>query len=402
VLPKDLTPAQFSNYPPQARKLVIDHLNTVRQLPLAFLPLLLREAIVYDWKFPIERRELDHQFTYLAAMTQSELEAEVKPFAALRLSTELERVDWVNDPAAFSERFSAHLWATHQVEQFRTASIDYVHKLNASKPAERLATPRLAIVIVGEGVTENKLPLFRKLRPYGTYFKKVNPAEGREVLLRAVTARAAQHSESFAHWYIDGGKAQPLDTPAVTCVSYSSLNRVRLALVERMRKVMQEGAGPEALRSLLAKMKPEDLGMSGVGDAAVLNRLQMSLLTEGSGTQLFSTTFVQWAAREVLRRAQPLTVMARFAQRQREESMRELLAGAKTAAIPDPEGSLVDADMGAYYTWINLQRLSGAAGSRFLVWFEDHSDALAIGPTITRARESGEALTISELLTRLG
>ncbi len=44
----------------------------------------------------------------------------------------------------------------------------------------------------------------------------------------------------------------------------------------------------------------------------MLNRFQLSLLTEGSGTQVFATTFVQWAAREALRRAQPLTVFTPF------------------------------------------------------------------------------------------
>ena len=73
MLPRDLTPAQFTRYPPEARKVVVDHLGTVRQLPLAFLPLLLREAMVYDWKFPIERRDLDHQFAYLGAMSQDQL-----------------------------------------------------------------------------------------------------------------------------------------------------------------------------------------------------------------------------------------------------------------------------------------------------------------------------------------
>jgi hypothetical protein len=401
MLPRDLTPAQFTRYPPEARKVVVDHLGTVRQLPLAFLPLLLREAMVYDWKFPIERRDLDHQFAYLGAMSQDQLEASMQPFGKLRLSPELEQVDWVNNPAEFSERLSAHLWATHQIEAFRAASVEYVHKLNASKLEEPLALARLGIVIVGEGVTENKLPLFRKLRPYGTHFKNVRAQNGRAVLLEAVSTRAAKHPEKFAHWYIDGGKAESATASSVTCVSYSSLNPIRLALVARMRQVMQNGGGPEALRSLLAQMKPEDLGMGETGDAAVLNRLQISLLTEGSGTQLFSTTFVQWAAREVLRRAQPLTVLARFTPRQREDSMRELIAGGQSAPIPDPEGSLIDGDMGAYYTWINLRRLSKADKSSFLVWFENHGEALAVAPGLQRGQESAESLSMAELLTRL-
>ena len=114
----------------------------------------------------------------------------------------------------------------------------------------------------------------------------------------------------------------------------------------------------------------------------MLNRFQLSLLTEGSGTQVFATTFVQWAAREALRRAQPLTLLARFGPRQRENPMNVLLNEAQRRPELDPQGSLVDADMGAYYTWLNQQRLSGAERAAFLVWFEDHQEALAIGPRL--------------------
>jgi hypothetical protein len=46
---------QFRNYPPQAKQIATSNLPLLQQLPLAFLPLLLREVIVYDWKFPAER-----------------------------------------------------------------------------------------------------------------------------------------------------------------------------------------------------------------------------------------------------------------------------------------------------------------------------------------------------------
>ncbi len=47
----------------------------------------------------------------------------------------------------------------------------------------------------------------------------------------------------------------------------------------------------------MARLSPEDLGMGKSGDP-VLDRFQIKLLTEGSGTQIFSTTFAQWTARE--------------------------------------------------------------------------------------------------------
>ena len=75
----------------------------------------------------------------------------------------------------------------------------------------------------------------------------------------------------------------------------------------------------------------------------------LKLLTEGSGTQIFSTSFTQWAARESLRRAQPLTLLVRFAPRQRQKPMNEMLFAKAESVELDPVGSLVDGDMGAYY-----------------------------------------------------
>ena len=66
MLPNQLTPGSFAAYPPEARSLAVKQIALLQRLPLAFLPLLLRELIVYDWKFPAERADLGRQFTYLA------------------------------------------------------------------------------------------------------------------------------------------------------------------------------------------------------------------------------------------------------------------------------------------------------------------------------------------------
>jgi hypothetical protein len=73
--------------------------------------------------------------------------------------------------------------------------------------------------------------------------------------------------------------------------------------------------------------------------------------------------------------------------------MNMMLNGASPIGT-DPEGSLVDADIGAYYTWINMGRLSGADQLRFLVWFEGHREALAIGPGPPRGTASDSPLTM--------
>jgi hypothetical protein len=162
------------------------------------------------------------------------------------------------------------------------------------------------------------------------------------------------------------------------------------------------GMGPEALRTFLARMRPSDLGMDGMRSDRpkddVLGHFEVSLLTEGSGTQIFSTVFAQWAAREALRRAQPLTLLVRFAPRQRQKPMNEMLSAVPAAAEVDFAGSLVDADMGAYYNWLNQQRLPGAEQSSFLVWFEGHSQALVVGPSTPRGTESTSSVDLGQLL----
>jgi hypothetical protein len=81
--------------------------------------------------------------------------------------------------------------------------------------------------------------------------------------------------------------------------------------------------------------------------------------------------------------------------------MNELLTGTGRTVATDPEGSLIDADMGAYYTWLNQQRLSGAEQSGFLVWFEGHGQAVAVGPHLKAGTSDAGAITLAELLRKI-
>jgi hypothetical protein len=96
-------------------------------------------------------------------------------------------------------------------------------------------------------------------------------------------------------------------------------------------------------------LSPDDVAFEGTTTDAALRHFEVNVLTQGAGCQIYSTTFVQWAARECLYRAQPLTLFARFATRQMNAPMEKLLAR-DPLQQQDPEAVLVDADMGAYHT----------------------------------------------------
>lgn len=396
MLPHDLSAEQFAAYPPEARKLIVANLDTLRQLPLSFLPGLLREIIDYDLKFPAERQTIDRELAVLSALSPAQIKDCFQAFSQLSLSPKLEHFNWVGQPAQFVEQQSAYLWSTHQLDAYRKAASDYGDSMRAAIPPEPLPVNRLGIAIIGQGVASSDVALFRNLRQHGTYFNQINPDNGVGLLLNAVAARAKAYPVPYGHWYIEGGQLAD-HSPLLTCVSYQALEPVRAALLRNMQaEIARPGMGPEELRTHLAQLAPSDIDMKS-GDA-VLNHFQLKLFTEGSGTQIFSTTFAQWAAREALRRAQPLTLLVRFGPRQRQRPMNDLLAN-NTAAELDPAGSLIDADMGAWYNWINQQRLAGSEQSSFLVWFEGHNQALAVSPSFARGTESNSPVDLGKLVS---
>jgi hypothetical protein len=399
--PRDLASSTFAAYPPQARDLAVAHLDLLRQLPPGYLPSLLREILSYDFAFPAERAAVEKELAALSALDEQQRSEWFRGFAELSLSRELEDFDWVNHPAQFQEMQSAWLWSSHQLDAFRAAATDFGTRLQNAAFAEPLPMQRLGIAIIGKDVATWNEPLFRNLRARGTWFTQIKPDNGIRILLDAAAARARAHPESYAHWYIDGGSPSDSDK-ALTCISWTALEPLRTGLLRRMQtEISRPGMGPEQLRTWLAQLTPDELGVASFTDP-VLARFYVSLFTEGSGTQIFSTTFAQWTTREVLRRAQALTVVARFAPRQRQRPMNELLIGADATPELDPAGSLIDADMAAWYHWLNQQRLPGYEQSSFIAWFENHNQAVAIGPTLPRGVQSDSTVGLDKLLALAG
>jgi hypothetical protein len=175
MLPESLKPEQFALYPPEARRMVANHLGTLQRLPLSFLPGLLREIIDYDFKFPAERKAREKELANLSSLSQDQLKDWFLEFSEIQLSPQLEKLDWVTGPAQFTEQLSAHLWSTHQLDAFRRAANHYADRLSSALPPELPPIPRLGITLVGEGAAAFDGVLFRKLRAQGVSFDGIKP-----------------------------------------------------------------------------------------------------------------------------------------------------------------------------------------------------------------------------------
>lgn len=399
--PSQLQAGNFSHYPPQGAALAVQYLPAFRKMSLGLLPIILRQVIDYDWRFPAEQRALREQLEYLQGLTPTAFAKLMGPFEGLQLPAKLSGVDWVSQPQYFMEQFSATLWSTLQMDYYRGAALAYEQALSPVLAGKAPEIPRFTIVVVGKGVAQSNLELFRPLRPYGVFLTGIRPDGGLPMLLNFIKERAKRHPQIYAHWYIDGGQPEQDCGPdqGITLTSYAGIASAAVRELQLTSRFMQRSpVGPEELQSYMAALGPKDLGLKEGPTDAALRHFEANLLTQDAGTQIFSTTFVQWAARESIKRAQPSTMLARFAPRQQMAPINELLnRDPRTQAI-DPEGSLIDADMAAYYTWINQRRLPGADQARFLVWFEGHSVALAIAPGLPPGTTSSRPASLQNTL----
>ena len=395
--PAQLTAASFAAYPPEAREFAAAHLALLRELPLAVAPAFLREIIVYDWRFPAERRTFERQCVWLESLPAEQRAALLGPFRQITLPAALPGKDWVGNPQAALEEVTAHLWTTSQIDAYRRAAQEL---LEVPPDANSLQQERCVIVVVGKDAVAPSPLLFRKLATHGVTLRNLQwTTDTPHELQTALTARGER--TPYSHWYVDGGDPWPHDAQELNLLSYAQLRPVREAVLERMNRFTHSGpGGPEAMRTQMAALKPAESGANAITSDPRMQHFINALFAEGSGTQIYSTSFVQWAARETLRRAQPQQLLVRFAPRQRQRTLNQLFDAATNVEVPDPEGSLRDADMGAYYIWLDLQRISAPEHITFLAWREGQRHAVMITPNTPAGKSDDAPLTLAAALKK--
>lgn len=394
--PGDLQPSSFAPYPESSRALAIRHLALLRAMPLALLPSYLVQLREFPALFPREQSRLIRQLD--ALQTNPEL---MRAFEEIHLPTTMEHDDWLHHPAQFVATLSEALWQSGDINRYHRAA----EQLFAALPAPEhppTTTPPLLLAAIGQGSTPGSYPLFTRLRSVGLYARKVDEARLSETLLRVLAQRAAANPAGYIHWYVDGG--EPWPTPATTAVqrfTYPSLASVTDAVLREMDRAVREGTGPELLADRLRGMHPEALGLPAVTTDPRMQRFFVSLLTQGSGTQLYSTSFVQAAAVELVRRTEPQTILLRFAPRRKLASLNDMLEQRGQSTTLDPDGALIDADMAVYYAYLALKSQPGGEHAQLAVFAEGHGEAFLAGPGVTHSGESSTPLSVAGVLDLL-
>jgi hypothetical protein len=371
-------------------------------LPVPLAAVMMQQIARSGSLFPSEKRELDRTLQSLTKPRPDNAKRAVELFATLRLSPELQLLDWRSDAAGFVDKMTAELWSSGQIETFREAAKLLAPSAITTEQGTQVPKPRVVVIALGRHLTTvEKTPvLFRMLRPYGTFFGHADDENGAETLASWLAGRANTHPEPYAHWQISGDIWKEPATAPVVSLSYNGMLAEREKLLAFFNTVRNsaDSQGPEGLQKVLQHLTPEQIGMSAISDP-VVRTFALDIFTQGSGTQLYATTFVQWTVREALRRAQPESLLAWFTPRCEATSMDWRISHpVAREQAPDGPGSLIDAEMGAYLSYVNLMRLPDAERASFLVWHEGYGEALLIGTDMPRGVESNSAITLKGLL----
>jgi hypothetical protein len=153
----------------------------------------------------------------------------------------------------------------------------------------------------------------------------------------------------------------PFDT--LTGLSYDRLAAYRQELTRALYRKIQSGVeSPQAFaayaRSLTIAPEPGVL----IQPTAPVLAFVRDLFLTGNGTLFVNNTFVEWAAVQALRRAQPRVLVTRFGVRDRLKPFSSLLLFSEPRAtdqiplIEDPVGSFVDVEQLSYYVWLNAEK----------------------------------------------
>lgn len=401
MTPNELTAASFAAYPAEARHFAEEHLPLLRKLPLAVCPSFLQHISGFDTLFPAERETLRWQCDSLAKLPADRLAALVAPLQTLSISEPLRAMDWVSTPTRFVAEWTAYLWSSGQINGFRKAIGD----LFAAIPVREDASHRMVVVVLGQGAKPDTARVLRKLRARGVTLNALQHEGAFQQIGSMLSAHAAKSASPYATWYVDGGPPEAALRDALgkgTSVSYPGLGPIRERVLHRMQATIATGtAGPEQMRDRLADTSPQDAGAHEVTKDPVLQRFYTELFTQSSGPQIFSTSFVQWTSRELARRAQPQTLLVRYAPRQQHQDMNAMFAETEPGGL-DAEGALRDAEMGAFYSWIEMSRITAPGKLTFAAWVEGHPLAVVLGAGAAAGTTCSTPMTLTAAIENFG
>jgi hypothetical protein len=280
------------------------------------------------------------------------------------------------------------------------------------------APRRLVVQIYGSGIAVQRDKLWSRFKGAGVRVPlDLGGTKGTEPFLRQLlgaqqdgggmpalltTAPAASpldvwliESHEALHGLFESG--QTTSSAAPTGLSYDRLRPYRDDLTRALNSKIQSGVeSPQAFAAYARSLQIAPPAGALLYPADILVAFVRDVLLTGNGTLLLNNTFVEWAAVQAIKRAQPRVLITRFGVRDKLRPFSSMVMFSQPRpsdhlpSVQDPAGSFVDVEQLSYYVWLNAEKTPAYRGKTlYLFLAEGVDEILAIRSDRPAASASG-------------
>jgi hypothetical protein len=379
----------------EAATLAREHEAVLGRLPATVHAFILVELQKWPTLFGPEQRYQRALLEHLARVSTPELQQAIAGITRVESDAGCNHIAR-GDPRRFQDEAQALLRKRRLLAAWRKEVDGFFQNIDPALESRLYPADgprRLVLQLYGSGIAIQADALWSRFKETGTRVPlRLDAAQGPEAFLRALapSLRAATQSTGAAPldaWMIDAHESlHTAPARSVTALSYERLRSYRDDLTRALYSKIQSGVeSPQAFaayaRSLTLAPAPDVL----LHSADLLQPFVRDVFLTGNGTLFVNNTFVEWAAVQALRRAQPRVLVTRYGVRDRLKPFSSLLLFSQPRAsdqiplIEDPVGSFVDVEQLSYYVWLNAEK-TPAYRNRTLYLFlaEGFDEMLAI------------------------
>ncbi len=390
------------------------HGEVLGRLPATVRAFVLVELQKWPALFAPEQRYQRALLGHLSRLPGPELQQAVAGIVRVESEAGVSKLGG-GDPGRFQDDAQALLRTRRLLPAWRKEVDGFFQQIDPALNAELYpadAPRRLVVQIYGRGIAVQADKLWSRFKGTGVRIPlTLEGAAGSDGFLRALFGRrdtgatapallaAARESAGLGpldtwiieshealHELCDGGAAVRAAAEPLTGLSYDRLRQYRDDLTKALYSKIQSGVeSPQAFAAYARGLKIAPGPGALLHSADVLRAFVREVLLTGNGTLFVNNTFVEWAAVQALRRAQPRILVTRFGVRDKLKPFSSLLLFSQPRAsdqiplLEDPVGSFIDAEQLSYYVWLNAEK-SPAYRTRTLYLFlaEGIDEMLAI------------------------
>jgi hypothetical protein len=361
----------------EAAALAKEHRQMLDRLPATVRASLMVELHKWATLFPAERKYQGALLAHLSGVPRADADRMFAGIVKIEADAGVRAGDG-GDPGKFQDETQALLRKKRLLYQWRGEieklfqQIDPVLERQLF-PAD--APRRIVVQLYGAGISIQTDKLWERFKGVGFRIPLtlgVGGAGAENFLSQLFgggasgasgTSLTSEGMSPLESWFVETGDGLSKFGESGTTLSYARLRGYRDELTRALYEKVQKGVeSPQAFAAYARGLKLAPGSGVFPHEADVMQAFVRDVFLTGNGTLFVNNTFVEWAAVQALKRAQPRLLVARYGVRDKMKPFSSLLLFSQPRAtdqipeIEDPTGSFVDVEQLSYYVWLNAEK----------------------------------------------